>query len=53
MVEWESMAAADVVACSAGNCGDDLLVLRAERGGLKSTERRDHRKGRGGCRTGL
>ena len=53
MVEWENMAAADAVACSAGNCVDDLLVLRAERDGLESAERRDHRKGRGGCRTGL
>ena len=33
--------------------GDDLLVLRAERGRLESAERWDHRKGRGGCRTGL
>ena len=33
--------------------GDNLLVLRAERGRLESAEQRDHRKGRGGCRTGL
>lgn len=32
--------------------GDDLLVLRAERDGIESAERWDHRKGRGGCRTG-
>lgn len=47
------MAKVDALACSAGNCRDDLLVLRAERGRLESAERRDHRKGRGGCRTGL